>query len=429
MKKVNRRNFIKKSIQGTAAITGGLTMVNLNALAGKRTESGGVTAVIPMPIQVVIDDVGWWSGKDGSKYQQPYRTGIARNHVPADYQAIVVLGKALGIRPQAATVLGEWDRENILRNVPHSNWMGAQWDNSKWVGPWLEEAAHIINSNREHFEITLHGLCHEWWTNGKFTRAEWADNDGIMRPEEDVEKHLNAFAEIMRQNHLGELPVSFVPTAFRHSFGVTPGNDVSIAEILRKRGFTYINTPYVIMRNKERVQYDVFGIDSGIMTVDRGEDLLHWDTIGKMPSGEIKGPTCGMHWPNLLHEDPERNLEIVESWVELLLSHDDRPDRMLAKNSVIFQKQLVHHQVTKIERNGNTIVLDFSDADKVGNNPLPNDELTVKVISKEKLDFSSEKIRILLISYKQNENEILYTLNLKRGKSTKAVIAFEGASR
>lgn len=56
-----------------------------------------------MPLQVVIDDVGWWSGNDGSMRQEPYRTGINRNHVPADYKAIVDLGRALD---QAAGCIG-----------------------------------------------------------------------------------------------------------------------------------------------------------------------------------------------------------------------------------------------------------------------------------------------------------------------------------
>ena len=36
-----------------------------------------------------------------NQQQEPYRTGIARNHVPEDYQAIVDLGRALefGRRP------------------------------------------------------------------------------------------------------------------------------------------------------------------------------------------------------------------------------------------------------------------------------------------------------------------------------------------
>ncbi len=86
-------------------------MGSLYAITGKQKVSvKGVSVIIPRPIQVVIDDVGWWSGEDGSEWQEPYRTGINRNHVVADYKAIVALGKALGIRPQAATILGEWDR-------------------------------------------------------------------------------------------------------------------------------------------------------------------------------------------------------------------------------------------------------------------------------------------------------------------------------
>ena len=141
----------------------------------KTMPRDGVAVAIPMPLQVVIDDVGWWSGEDGSARQEPYRTGIHRRHVPADYRAIVELGRALGIRPQAATVLCEWDTENILRALPESTWMGAEWDNSRWIGPWLEEAADVIRQNEAHYELTIHGLGHEYWTDGRFTRAEWAD--------------------------------------------------------------------------------------------------------------------------------------------------------------------------------------------------------------------------------------------------------------
>ena len=425
MTKVNRRNFIKKSIQGTAVVAGGLSAGNLQAFEGiKKVSDKGVSVVIPMPIQVVIDDVGWWSGEDGSERQEPYRTGISRNHVPGDYQAIVELGKALGIRPQAAIVLGEWDKQNILRKVPHSTWMGKKWDNSKWVGPWLEEAADIINNNKDNFEITMHGLGHEWWTDGKFTRAEWAANNGVMRPKEDIERHIDAFAEIMKQNSLGELPKSFVPTAFRHGFGVTPGNEVSIAELLAKRGFTYTNTPFEIMLNKENVKHGVFGVDSGIMTVDRGNDLLSWNVIGGRPEGVIVGSTCGMHWPNLLHEDPERNSEIVERWVKLLAPYKDKQETILAKNSLVFQKQLSHYVCTKIEIEGHSIIVDFSATDKLGN-IVSNDEFMFKVSSIEKLKFSSNMVKIVSESSINIKNSILYTLTLRRNKLAQVLINFE----
>lgn len=187
-----------------------------------------------MPIQIVIDDVGWWSGEDGSTRQEPYRTGINRNHVPADYQAIVNLGKKLGVRPQAATILCEWDRQNILRNLPTSTWMREKWDNSKWVGPWLDEAAEIIRNNKNHYELTLHGVGHEYWEDEHFTRAEWADRSGQMRPLDQVELHLDYFARLLDQNQLGSFPTSFVPTAFLHGFGLTGDHQISYVLMLER---------------------------------------------------------------------------------------------------------------------------------------------------------------------------------------------------
>jgi hypothetical protein len=233
----------------------------------------------------------------------------------------------------------------------------------------------------------------------------------------------DAFAEIMRQNNLGELPKSFVPTAFRHGFGVTEGNEVSIAELLGNRGFSYINTPFEIMLNKENVQHGYFGVDSGIMTVDRGADIFDWNIISTNPVGAINGPTCGMHWPNLLHEDPERNAEIVDGWVKLLAPHKDKQETMLAKDSLFFQKQLAHHICTQLEMKGRTINLDFSETNKLGTK-IENNELTVKVSSNEELSFTSDSINIVSVSSKKINNSILYSLNLERIVSKDVLISF-----
>ena len=148
---------------------------------------------MPLPLQIVFDDVGWWSGADDSRQNGPYRTGISRRHVPADYLAVAELGRRLDMRPQAAMILCEWDRQNILKNVPSATWMGKNWDNSVNIGLQLDEAAEIIRSNSKHFEITLHGLGHEFWhKDGTFSRAEWADDTGL-RPEEEIKLHLDYF--------------------------------------------------------------------------------------------------------------------------------------------------------------------------------------------------------------------------------------------
>jgi hypothetical protein len=98
-----------------------------------------------MAIQVVIDDVGWWCSEDGSARGEPFRTSCPRNHVPADYRAIIELGRRLNMHPQAAMVLCEWDRTNLLRKLPSSTWMGDAWDNARWQGPWRESP--LVRSN------------------------------------------------------------------------------------------------------------------------------------------------------------------------------------------------------------------------------------------------------------------------------------------
>ena len=406
----SRRYFLKQ----TLGFTSGLTLYenSLNPLISFFNRNKDFEVYIPMPVQVVIDDVGWWSGEDGSKQQQPFRTGINRNHVPADYQAVVDLGKALGIRPQAAMILCEWDKENILRDLPSSTWMGKNWDNSKWVGPWLEEAAEIITNNQKYFELTLHGVGHEFWEGTDFTRAEWHDVNGNMRPGEVVEKHLDYYELLLRQHNLGPFPQSFVPTAFLHSFGPSPGNSKGLASILKKRGVEYINTPFGSLSNRERIQYGMFGIDDDVMTVDRGRDEFSWKAFPVEPAKDLKGPTCGMHWPNMLHPDPSRNSEVVKKWADYLRKFNDKPNMMLAPDSVYFQNQLAHHVLTETKLDGNILELDFSALENMPAN-IGRKELTMKIISQKPASFKSTNFEI--VSRKINhENDFMYVLRLIR---------------
>lgn len=323
-----------------------------------------IEANIPLAIQVVIDDVGWWCGADGHERGEPYRSGCVRDHVPADYAAIVELGKRLGMRPQAAMIMCEWDRQNILRDVPSATWQGRDWDNSRWVGPWLDEAAHIIREGREHFELTIHGIGHEYWDEqGVASRAEWHDREGKMRRREEVLRHLEYYGRLLDQNGLGPLPESFVPAAFLHRFGA--GKD-GMGAILAQHGVKYMSTPYGSMFRDRDTEGQWFGVDEGLLTVDRGRDLLSWHVTGGEPQGEITGPICGMHWPNLLHADPEHNGEVVDRWVRLLKPYGSRWDRMLARNAAEGFSQCVYHTLGEVRVEGERVVVDVSAARELG---------------------------------------------------------------
>ena len=424
MVKISRRSFIKSAVKTTSGVLVlGSNAQILFSCMNRNDSRDDIKVFIPMPLQVVIDDVGWWSGEDGSKRQEPYRTGINRSHVPADYQAIADLGRALGIRPQAAFILCEWDKENILRHLPTSTWMGDKWDNSKWIGPWLEEAAEIIRTNHNHFELTVHGVGHEYWEGETFTRAEWHDSNGQIRPRDQVELHLEYFEKLMNQHNLGPFPKSFVPAAFRHSFGPSADGEVGLAEILEERGINYINTPFSSIYNKERIQYKHFGFDSNVMTIDRGNDEFPWLIFPADPSVELIGPTCGLHWPNMLHPVPERNSEIVERWINYLKPYSVKPEMILAPDSEAFQHQLVHHTFTLTKLNGNLIELDFSETDKIYG-LIGKDELTLKIMTEKPLRFKSDTIDILS-QLLQEGSEFLYILKLKRKKEIlKAIVRF-----
>ncbi len=344
-----------------------------------------INACIPIAVQVVIDDVGWWSGANDSERGGPYRTGIDRDHVPADYEAIVELGRRLGVRPQAALILCEWDRTNILRNLPTATWMGAAWDNRKWVGPWLEEAARIMGENSEYIELTLHGIGHEYWQDGAFTRAEWYDSEYRMRPESDVRARLELFAEIMRQNELGPLPTSMVPPAYKYRFRDPSG----FASMMRENGIQSVTTvtPHMLKHTGQTMESPWFGIDAGLLIVEWGASVtgrggtLPWYVIEPdlSETREVEGPTLGLHWPNLLHTDPARNSEVIDRWVAYLGGYRDRFDRMLARDSVQCHTQLLYQWGTDVRVDDErTVHCDFTRLDQLGYQGL-GDEFVLRV--------------------------------------------------
>ncbi len=316
---------------------------------------------IPKPIQVVIDDVGWWSGHDGHEQGEPFRTGIQRNHVPADYEAIAQLGESLGMRPQAALVLCEWDRGNILRRLPSATWMGAAWDNARWNGPWLDEAAAIFRDKADCIEPVLHGVGHEYWDDGRMGRAEWHDTEGRMRPERDVRRHLDAFGELMAQNGLGAFPESCVPAAFLHRYA---NGDGGLARVLASYGVRYLSTPFQSMHSTlpltEAQKVQPFLWDGDVFTAARGTDLCRWCDIAPHPGGELTGTVCGMHWPNLLHPDPARNREVVQRWVDFLRPYGTRLETMLAGNTRAFCGQLVYHVEGTVQRTADEVFIDLT---------------------------------------------------------------------
>lgn len=345
---------------------------------------------IPLSIQVVIDDVGWWTGQDSSRENGPFRTGIERNHHPLDYEAIVELGKQLHMRPQAAFILCEWDRTDRLKALPDATHLGERWNNPWKSSSLLKEAATIVRNESRFIELVLHGIGHEFWGTGVMDRAEWHDKAGKMRPTESVLKHLQVFAALLKENNLGDFPESFVPTAFNHHFGHATAE---FSSILIQSGIKYMSTPFQVMHKSKQPESELFGIDGSLITVNRGKDLCDWNMIAPDVSGVIKGPICGMHWPNLLHPNPERNGEVVRRWSELLEPYQHRFDTMLAANTAEGFSQLIYRWGVHLQADSSGCLMDFS---KLTAYKLPGllDYFTIKVNKNVRIVSSSAEIAL-----------------------------------
>ncbi len=338
---------------------------------------------IPMPLQIVIDDVGWWSGMNDSEAGGPYRSGIGRDHVPSDYEAIAVLGRKLGMRPQAAFVACEWDRENILQEIPTATWMGTEWDNSRWVGPWLDEAAEVLRENRNHVELVAHGVGHEYWEDGGFTRAEFHLKGGVMRDPQEVRRHLEAFGRILEQHDLGPFPESFVPPAFIHSFG--NGED-GIQAILRDFGVRYVSTHIQTAKQFAPPQNQRLAVECGVLLVDRGNVGIPWYESDSEPRWVTGQPIYGIHWPNILHADPTRNLETVDRWVEALSPYGNLLDGMLAPDTGACWTQFAYQTLSEMEAGERGVEIDISSVRVLPSAPI-GETFTVKAEAPESISW------------------------------------------
>jgi hypothetical protein len=119
------------------------------------------------------------------------------------------------------------------------------------------------------------------------------------------------------------------------------------------------------------------------------------------PEGEIAGPICGMHWPNMLGADPGKNEEVVDRWVEFLKPYDDRLDRMLSRNTRECWTQLMYHIHTEITEKHGSLHFDFSRLQDLGSLEIDN-TFTVKVRAPETAVFETAGGELIATEWKEN---------------------------
>lgn len=317
---------------------------------------------IPMPLLVSIDDVGWWKGMDGSGVNQPFRTGMPRDHVPEDYLALEDLGRRLDMRLLAGFVLCEWDRDHILRSLPSSTWMG-----KNWTAPGVDldrkiKAAEIIKNAENHIEFGLHGLGHEFWDRGVMQRSEFHDAGCRMRDPDEIRKHLSYFLKIMDQYDFGSRPKTFIPPALKHSFG---DPDQGIQKILAEFGIESITLMFSKARLYSSPQAGKMAWENNVLLVDRGESEIPWNRVAAEPEFKFDRPVMALHWANLLHPDPGQNLSVIEKWADYIKTGSAKRGMLLVQDSGACFTQYAHYLMSEIEEIDGGFSIDLGWMDQV----------------------------------------------------------------
>ena len=314
---------------------------------------------IPRPFHVCVDDVGWFCGSDDRKKGGPSRTGINRFHTIEDYVAIENLGKAVNMKISCGFVLGEWDMENSLKALPHFSHFGNNWKNSEYRSQReMENIVDIINS-APHIDFTLHGLYHGYYKEGidNHDSSDYfyrINKELFKTPESEIKSRLDAFFHIMEYHKIKKQVTQFIPPSFTYRQG-------DMAGILKSYGISYIAT---IFKSMEKLTGDVCDFvysENGITVIDRNNNPIPWD---EMAADFISLDDCngilGIHWPNFLHENPERNDEAVKNAAEYINRCCSRFDTVAAEDISVCAMQQLVLKYGKITESDSGITVDLS---------------------------------------------------------------------
>ncbi len=320
--------------------------------------------LIPAALQFCVDDVGWWCGRDDRAIGGPSRTGFIRNHCAEDYRALEEFGKAIGQKLYCAFVLGEWDMEDRLgKEVPNFSHFGANWNNSAYRdSEEMKKAVEIVNQS-EYIEVAVHGLYHGYYsadnpahdTSDYYIR--YAKDRMDMIPEEEVRLRLDHFFRLYREHGFTKPIRGFVPPS-----GAYRGFELS--EILKDYGILYNASSFFRPRRFTKVNdpdllRDVF-VEGDFVTVQDQGDPIPWDAHdADLSSVEPFYGVMGVHWPNLLNEDPAKHGETLKKWVPYVKKCAEIFGIVISRDIKFCATQELFRKYAKLNEIGDAVIIDL----------------------------------------------------------------------
>ncbi len=321
--------------------------------------------VIPRPLQIVIDDLGWFCGDDDREFGGASRTGMMRRHGYKDYKAINDLGQALGQKILCAFCLDEWDIDNRMKDMPTVSKYGKEWDNARFID--VEEAkkcVEVINDS-PYIDFGLHGMGHGYYSEDNISkdRSDYyiitKDKKLVMNDDEYIRKIIKRFFEMMELHGIKKEVTGFVPPSGAYRYK-------ELSRLLAEFGIKYVSTPMRFMKCEDCEKPTDIAFENGIITTERERDLFEWNSHSNdFSDAEIKIDTFGAHWPNFLHFDPDRNGEVVKSAIKYFYRCAEDQRTVIAEDMRFTSTQTAYWKYAEVSENENgETVIDLSKVPK-----------------------------------------------------------------
>lgn len=339
-------------------------------------------AILPSTAVIVVDDVGWHNGADMRHANQPARSGLPRFHHPDDVRALGEIGRGLNMHIICSLVLGEWDRKNILRGVPHVTGDEQGWDAAAKLDPEYGRAYFEALEECEYLDYAVHGLCHAYYENGHLVTArqyypDVRDENGNRTgfkwlPEEEFARMIDLFLEIYNDWGFKKEIKTFVSPCGCLGKPTDEGN-LAYARVLRDRGIDYWCNGWA----HHPTLSDTVG---GLMTT-RSYSVVPWNAYDVDPTylrvfgeDEIGGANVCFHLTNFIRYNHEKNFEYVPAWIDYFKRQSEVFGFMLARNIGECSTQAIYKNYATLTETDTGLTLDLTAADDRGANAL-GDEL------------------------------------------------------
>lgn len=389
----------------------------------------------PRAFGFAIDDLGWNEGSSlaGNTPPGPHRAGVKRVFDIKDYQAIIDVGKAVGVRVQSLFVLSEMDRDNILAKYPTTTYLKAKWDNKSRVNEQQYKIINYVRDEAAYMEFGLHGTGHEYWAeDGIQRRAEWYNLvDRKPWPEESLRGRFQAIREILAQYGLTpenghSFPETFVPCAY--SYYWNPTGDYSLGKLLHEAGIKYANTDFgQIPELSPPQERNGGGFDFGTHVINRLNYGNPWHQLASLPTLPLDMQYNDMiesHWPNWLAQDDFLQPEITAQWINYYRAVQAFKNRYIAKNTEQLHSQWLYNKYARVQVSDGLVEIDNTKMpdEAYRNDKLGNMVLKVKLNANQHVSLATVNDAHLSAYFEDQGFGFLY---LPRLQAKKYVLKYE----